>query len=136
MRALQYIALAHLRLGDPPEAALEMAKSATEWARKMPMLVGVIYGVTFQGLALAQLGRHGEAIALADEAIGLVEKAQLDGADHIYRWVADIMTAAGEHERARDAHAKADAEIDGKAQRLRDPELRRTYLSARQLPRP
>ncbi|HEY1552868.1 MAG TPA: protein kinase, partial [Kofleriaceae bacterium] len=94
VRALEYIALAHLRLGDPAEAALEMAKSATEWARKMPMLVGIIYGVTFQGLALSQLGRHAEAIALADEAIGLVEQAQLDGADHIYRWIADIMTAA------------------------------------------
>jgi serine/threonine protein kinase/tetratricopeptide (TPR) repeat protein len=134
VRALQYIALAHLRLGDPPEAALEMAKSATEWARKMPMLVGIIYGLTFQGLALAQLGRHAEAIAAADEALALAETAQLDGADHIYRWRADIMTAAGRPELARDAIAKADAEIDGKAQRLRDPELRRTYLSARQRP--
>ncbi len=103
VRALQYIALAHLRLGDPPEAALEMAKSATEWARKMPMLVGIIYGLTFQGLALAQLGRHAEAIAAADEAFALVEKAQLDGADHIYRWRADIMTAAGRPELAREA---------------------------------
>ena len=48
IRAMQYISLAHLRLGDPAEAALEMAKSATEWARKMPMLVGIIYGLAFQ----------------------------------------------------------------------------------------
>jgi tetratricopeptide (TPR) repeat protein len=135
VRALEYLALVHLLLGDPADAALEMAKSATEWARKMPMMVGIIYGLTFQGLALAQLGRHAEAIAAADEALVLVEKAQLDGAEHIYRWRADIMTAAGRTDLADAALAKANAEIDGKAQRLRDPELRRMYLTARQQPR-
>ena len=64
VRALQYIALAHLTLGNPPEAALEMARSATEWARKMPMLVGIIYGLAFQGLALSRLGRHDEAVGV------------------------------------------------------------------------
>src|SRR5678816_1718633 len=72
VRALQYIALAHLAVGDPPEAALEMARSSTEWARKMPMLVGIIYGLTFQALALSRLGRHEEAIAASDEAISML----------------------------------------------------------------
>ena len=132
VRALQYIALAHLRLGDPPEAALEMAKSATEWARKMPMLVGVIYGLTFQGLALAQLGRHAEAVAAADEALALAESVRPDGAEHLYRWRADILAAAGNADAARAALAAAALEIDAKAQRLRDPELRELYLTSRQ----
>ena len=54
-------------------AALEMAKSSTEWARKMPMMVGIIYGLTFQALALSRLGRHDEAIAASDEAISLID---------------------------------------------------------------
>jgi tetratricopeptide (TPR) repeat protein len=131
VRALQYIALAHLQLGDPAEAALEMAKSATEWARKMPMLVGVIYGLTFQGLALARLGRHAEAIALSDEALALTTSARPDGVEHIYRWRADILWAAGKHDLAKVARASAAAEIDAKAQRLRDPELRELYLTSR-----
>jgi tetratricopeptide (TPR) repeat protein len=132
VRAMQYIALAHLRLGDPAEAALEMAKSATEWARKMPMLVGIIYGLTFQGLALARLGRHDEAVAATDEAIALVANARPDGVEHLYRWRADILAAAGKHEAAEAARATAAAEIDAKAQRLRDPELRRMFLASRQ----
>src|SRR6185312_1907007 len=72
VRALQYIALCHLASGDPPEAALEMAKSSTEWARKMPMMVGIVYGLTFQSLALSRMGRHDEAVAASDEALQLL----------------------------------------------------------------
>lgn len=105
IRALEYIALAHLSVGDPPEAALEMARSATEWARKMPMLVGIIHGLAFQGLALSRLGEHAAAIAAADEAVQLLEGARPEGAD---------------------------AEIEAKAARLRDPELRKHFLASRQ----
>jgi eukaryotic-like serine/threonine-protein kinase len=132
VRALQYIALAHLAAGDRPEAALEMAKSSTEWARKMPMLVGIIHGLTFQALALSRLGRHGEAIAASDEAIALLDSARTDGVEHIYRWRAQVMTAAGKHELADAAEAKATAEVATKAQRLRDPELRKHFLASRQ----
>src|SRR5262249_19316935 len=89
VRATQYIALAHLAGGDPPEAALEMARSSTEWARKIPMAVGVLYGLTFQALALSKLGRHAEAVAASNEAIALVDVAglgRIDGVEHIFRW--------------------------------------------------
>jgi tetratricopeptide (TPR) repeat protein len=132
VRALQYIALAHLSAGDPPETALEMAKSSTEWARKMPMMVGIIYGLTFQALALSRLGRHDEAIAASDEAIKLLDSTRADGGEHIYRWRAQVMTAAGQPALARAAEAKATAEVDGKAMRLRDPELRKHFLASRQ----
>jgi serine/threonine protein kinase/tetratricopeptide (TPR) repeat protein len=132
VRALEYISLAHLTAGDPPEAALEMAKSATEWARKMPMLVGIIYGLTFQALALSKLGRHDEAIAAVDEAIKLLEGARPEGSEHVYRWRAQILTAAGRTADAQAAIARAVAEVEAKAAKLRDPELRRHYLASRQ----
>jgi eukaryotic-like serine/threonine-protein kinase len=132
VRALQYIALAHLNAGDPAEAALEMAKSSTEWARKMPMMVGIIYGLTFQALALSKLGRHDEAVAATDEAIALLDTTRTDGVEHIYRWRATVLTAAGKTEAARAAEAKAAAEVNAKARRLRDPELRKTFLASRQ----
>ena len=131
VRALEYIALAHLAVGDPPEAALEMAKSATEWARKMPMLVGIIYGLAFQGLALSKLGRHDDAIAAIDEAVTLHEGARSEGAEHLHRWRAEILVAAGKPTEARAASNRAAAEVEAKAAKLRDPELRKHYLASR-----
>jgi tetratricopeptide (TPR) repeat protein len=132
VRALQYIALAHLTAGDPPEAALEMARSATEWARKMPMLVGIIYGLTFQALALSRLQRHDEAIAAVDEAVQHLEGARPEGAEHVYRWRAEVLAAAGRTADARAAANRAIAEVEAKAAKLRDPELRRHFLASRQ----
>ena len=132
VRALQYIALAHLVAGDPPEAALEMARSATEWARKMPMLVGIIYGLTFQGLALSRLGRHDEAVACVDEAVQHLEGARPEGAEHVHRWRAQVLTAAGRTADAAAAIARADSEVQLKAKKLRDPELRKHFLASRQ----
>jgi tetratricopeptide (TPR) repeat protein len=134
VRALQYIALAHLTAGDPAEDSLEMAKSATEWARKMPMLVGIIYGLTFQSLALSKLGRHDEAIARSDEALNLLDTTRTDGLEHIFRWRSSVLAAAGKPDAAKAADARAAAEIDTKAVKLRDPELRRTFLLSRQRP--
>ncbi|HEY5923934.1 MAG TPA: protein kinase [Kofleriaceae bacterium] len=131
VRALQYIALAHLSAGDPPEAALEMAKSSTEWARKMPMHVGIIYGLTFQSLAFSRLGRHDEAIAASDEAMSLLDNTRADGLEHIFRWRATVCAAAGKPDAARAAEAKAAAEVNAKAHKLRDPELRKTFLASR-----
>jgi hypothetical protein len=131
VRALQYIALAHLSAGDPPEAALEMARSATDWARKMPMLVGIIFGLTFQGLALSKLGKHDEAVAAVDEAVKLLEGTRPDGAEHVHRWRAVVLEAAGKTDAARAANARANQEIDAKAQKLRDPELRKLFLASR-----
>jgi serine/threonine protein kinase/predicted ATPase len=132
VRALQYIALAHLEAGSPPETALEMARSSTDWARKMPMHVGIIYGLTFQALALSRLGRHDEALTASDEAVRLLEGTRTDGTEHIWRWRSSVYAAAGKQEAARAALARANAEIDAKAKRLRDPELRRQFLASRQ----
>jgi len=132
VRALEYIALAHLAVGDPPEAALEMAKSATEWARKMPMLVGIIYGCAFQGLALSKLGRHDEAVAAIDEAVQLLEGARPEGAEHVHRWRSEILSAAGRSAEAKAAANRAAAEVEAKAAKLRDPELRKHFLASRQ----
>jgi eukaryotic-like serine/threonine-protein kinase len=134
VRALEYIALAHLAAGDPAEAALEMARSATEWARKMPMLVGIVYGLTFQALALSRLGRHGEAVSAIDEAVRNLEVARPEGAEYVYSWQAEILAAAGLPGEAHAAAARASAEINAKAARLRDPELRRHFLESRRLP--
>jgi len=131
IRALEYIALAHLTVGNPPEAALEIARSATDWARKMPMLVGIIHGLAFQGLALSRLGRHAEAIACVDEAVQRLEGARPEGAEHVHRWRAEVLAAAGQPDAARAALERATAEVAAKAAKLRDPELRALYVASR-----
>jgi serine/threonine protein kinase/tetratricopeptide (TPR) repeat protein/class 3 adenylate cyclase len=133
VRALQYIALSHLSAGDPPEVALEMAKSSTEWARKMPMMVGIIYGLTFQALALSRLGRHDEAVVASDEAGKLLETTRTDGVEHVWKWRAEVLAAAGRQDAARAAIARAGAEVASKANKLRDPELRKLYLASRKI---
>jgi len=131
IRGLEYIALAHLE-GGHPEWALELARSATELARKMPMMVGIIYGLTIAGLALSRLGRHDEAIAASAEAVALQDRqTRPEGAEHVLHWHALVLAAAG---RTADAHAvlrRATAEIDAKAARLRDPDLRALYLASK-----
>jgi tetratricopeptide (TPR) repeat protein/tRNA A-37 threonylcarbamoyl transferase component Bud32 len=132
VRALQYIALAHLTVGNPPEAALEIARSATEWARKMPMPIGVIHGLAFQGMALSRLGRHAEAIVCVDDAVQRLEAARPEGVEHVHRWRAEVLAAAGQVDAARAALERANAEVDAKAAKLRDPELRKLFLASRQ----
>jgi tetratricopeptide (TPR) repeat protein len=134
VRALEYVALAHRAAGDPPEAALELARSATEWARRMPMRVGIVYGLVFQALAMSRLGHHAEAVAAIEEAVHNLEGARPEGAEYIYGWQAEILAAAGLADAAAAATARAGREISAKAARLRDPELRRHFLASRRLP--
>jgi tetratricopeptide (TPR) repeat protein len=131
VRALQYLALAHLAGGEPPEAALELARPATAWARQMPMLVGIIYGLAFEALALSRLGRHAEAVAAIDEAVRHLERGRPEGAEYVHAWHAAVLTAAGQPQAAAEAVARATAETATKAARLRDPELRAHFLASR-----
>jgi tetratricopeptide (TPR) repeat protein len=132
IRALEYIALGQLLAGHPPEGALELAKSATDLARKMPMLVGIMYGLSFQGLALSRMGVHDDAVASTSEAVRmLAEQGRPEGAEHILRWHAEVLAAAGKTADAEAARAKAKAAVNAKAARLRDPGLKSSFLDSR-----
>ena len=78
------------------------------------------------------MGRHDEAILASDEAIQLLDSTRTDGTEHVFRWRAEVLGAAGEAEAARAAIARANAEVDAKAAKLRDPELREHFLASRQ----
>jgi tetratricopeptide (TPR) repeat protein len=132
IRALIYIALAQVEAGRPAEGALELAHSATELARKMPMLVGEIYGLAVQGLALARLGRTGEAADSSAHAAALLEKdQQTEGAEQILHIHASLCEQAGRQAEAVGAIRAAHAEMTCKADKLQDPELRGLYLASK-----
>jgi tetratricopeptide (TPR) repeat protein len=132
IRALEYIAFGQLEAGDPPEGALELARSATELARRMPMPIGVVYGLAAQGLALVELGRMDEAVAATTEAVALQDgQTRPEGAEHVLWWHAQVCEAAGRATEAAAAVKRAAAEIDVKVSRLHDEDLRRIYLASR-----
>ncbi len=132
IRALEYIAFGQLDAGDPPAGALELARSATELARRMPMIVGVIYGLAAQALALARLGLHDDALAASTEAVRLQDaQPRPEGAEHILYAHARVCAAAGRPDAALAAASRGQAELASKARRLQDEELRRLYLRSR-----
>jgi serine/threonine protein kinase/tetratricopeptide (TPR) repeat protein len=131
IRAMQYTALAHLALGNPAEAALELSRASTDWARKMPMHVGILYGLAIQALALSRLGRHTEALAVIADAVARLDAARPDAIEHILRWHAEVLAAAGQTEAARAAIERAQRDAEAKADKLRDPELRKTFIASR-----
>ncbi|MBZ0237821.1 MAG: tetratricopeptide repeat protein, partial [Deltaproteobacteria bacterium] len=131
IRGLEYIALAHLE-GGHPEWSLELARSATDLARKMPMMVGIIYGLAIAGRALSRLGRHDEAVAATSEAVTIQDQQpRPEGAEHVLYWHACVLGAAGQTVAAQAMFARAEKEIEVKAARLRDPDLRAIYLGSK-----
>ena len=132
IRGLEYIALAQLEANHDAAGALELARSATELARRMPMMVGIIYGLAITGLAHARRGDHAAAVAATTEAIALMrQQARPEGAEHIWYWHGLTLAGAGQLPAARAAFEQAAREVDAKAARLRDPALKATYLGSK-----
>ncbi|HPH66464.1 MAG TPA: protein kinase [Kofleriaceae bacterium] len=132
IRALEYLALAHTE-ADRAEVALELASSATELAKKMPMIVGVIYGQMFSALALSGLGRHQEAVVAAAAAMqSALEAARPEGNENLLRWQGRVLRAAGNVAAAADCSAQAEQEIARKAERIADDVLRQHYIASRE----
>ena len=61
-----------------------------------------------------------------------LEGTRPEGAEHVYRWRAQILTAAGRTDDADAATARARAEVEAKAAKIGDLELRRHYLASRE----
>jgi tetratricopeptide (TPR) repeat protein len=131
IRSLIYIALASIEAGEPAGRALELGESAAALARAVPMPVGEIFALGAQALALCALGRGSEAAARSTRAVELQAAShQPEGSEQILHIHARACAAAGRPEAARAALRQAMDHIEAKAARLRDPELRATYLAA------
>jgi serine/threonine protein kinase/predicted ATPase len=131
IRALIYMCLAQLENGAPPERVLEAARSATEMAHQTLVPIAEVYGLAVQGLALARLGRAGEGVFMTARAVALQRQAeQPEGSEQILHFHARVCELAGLLDEARDALRNGQTEVERKASRLTDAELRRTYLAA------
>jgi tetratricopeptide (TPR) repeat protein len=115
-----------------PTGALELARSATELARKMPMMVGVIYGLAITGLAHARRGDHAAAVAATAEAVALMPStARPEGAEHIWYWHGLTLAGAGRSCRPRAPRSSAPSRGRDQGRRLRDPALKAAYLGSK-----
>jgi tetratricopeptide (TPR) repeat protein len=131
IRGRLYLALARLECGDSPERAVAEARLAGELARKAPLPIGEIYAHVVAALALARLGRPQDAEAAAATAIQrLDETGAHEGADEVLFVHARLARAAGLDKRADASLARAVAEVQTRARRMKDPEMRRIYLAA------
>lgn len=131
IRALVYLALATIRSGEPPDRALAMAREATDLAEKARILIGQMYGLTAQGLALRELGRLGEAAEVAGRAVEVLDRSHApEGSEEILYHYARILLAAGRAGDAAAALRRSHDELQAKARRIKDPALRARFLAA------
>lgn len=132
IRARIYLAWAQVEAGHDVDAALALARTATEQAEAMPMPVGQIYGLAVQGLALGALGHALEAAEASERAVSVqADMERPEGAEQILHVHAHLCEAADRRAEAIAATRQARREIDAKAARLRDPALRALYLESR-----
>jgi len=123
--ARAYGAAITLELGDP-DGADAQCRHAIELLQKNPPLVGFAKAV----LARAHLarGRVADAAEASREAIAIVGDGVEDGETFIRLTRIEALEAAGDLDAARELAIQAEARLRGRAARIADDALRRSFL--------
>jgi tetratricopeptide (TPR) repeat protein len=131
IRGLVYQAMTLLLSEESPERALALAREATELAGRARILIGQLYGLLAQGMALRALGRTAEGAEQAQQAVALLERSHApEGSEEILFHTARLLAAAGRSDEAKATLGRAHEELTNKARRIKDPALRARYLAA------
>jgi serine/threonine protein kinase/tetratricopeptide (TPR) repeat protein len=131
IRALVYLAFCNLERGEPPDGAIDLARSAVRLAREAAIANGEAYGLAAEALGLVASGRATEGEERARAAVALVDSGRdVDSPEQILHAYARAAERAGHVEAARAALTRAVAEVQRKAKRLRDPAWRIRFLEA------
>ncbi|MDC0747719.1 hypothetical protein [Polyangium mundeleinium] len=114
------------RRGDFVEAEALSRKAEATLSNVPPLRAGAMAS---RARALVALGRVEEALVEARRANAIVESGKHETLDKLVRLVhAEVLWAAGAKGEARAAIEKARAEILRSADRIGEPELRRSFL--------
>jgi tetratricopeptide (TPR) repeat protein len=91
---------------------------------------GVIQGLAQRALVRVRLGDPAEALKFSERAVDLLAELRImEGPEEEVYWIhSRVLTANHQSRSARAALARAAAEMSSKAERLRDSDLRRTFL--------
>ena len=105
----------------------ELARKAARTLENVPpMAAGAM---ACRARALVKMGRLPEALWEVGRAVAILESGSHETLDNLVRLVfAEVLWAAGEKDAAREAIARAKAHILKSADRIGDPELRRSFL--------
>jgi hypothetical protein len=130
VRALIYLVMAHLGAGEPAEAALGLAKRATQLAREAQIPQGHAWGLAMEALALGAAGRAAEAVGRSAEAALLLDSGpHFQDREEVLHIHARALRDAGRSAEAAAVVQRAWEEVQAKARRVRNPSLRERYLS-------
>jgi predicted ATPase len=131
IRALIYLAMAHLAGREAPDGALELARSATRLAQAAHIPQGHAWGLAVEALALAASGRAAEGTARSAEAVRLLDSGpHFQDREEILHCHARVLVEAGRAAEAALVAQRAWDEVQAKARRVRNRGLRERYLLA------
>ncbi|MEO6951785.1 MAG: protein kinase [Polyangia bacterium] len=131
IRALIYLAFAHIERGDPPDGALDLARRAVQLAREGEIANGEVYGLCAESVALHRLGRLAEAGASADAAVALIDAGRdVDSPEEIFFHLSVIAAESGATAKAEESLTRAVSEVRKKARRIHDEGWRQRYLAS------
>lgn len=126
----EYLALIHLEAGDAAEAEVQ-ARRALALARDPVLLpLNEAESLAILARALIAQGRVDEALGAAEAGLeGLERLGGIDDGEAIIRlaW-AEALTAAGRADEAEAAFEAARARLRRRAERIKDPSARRSFL--------
>ena len=118
-----------LSLGKPSEALAQLGKARDE-ARELGMSDLEARALAAMGRAYLQQERSSDALACSTEAASMLEDGRASELEEIRFSLARALLACGKPEEAAEQRKQAINEIRAKADRIRDPAVRNTYLSA------
>jgi tetratricopeptide (TPR) repeat protein len=131
IRAMVYLAFAHLARGDDAARALELAQAAVKLAREGEIANGEVYGLSAEALAHLRRGDVPAARRAAEAAVALLDAGRdVDSPEEILLTFAEVASAGGARSEAEEALMRAVAEVRKKARRIRDETWRNRYLAS------
>lgn len=130
IRSLVYVALTRVEQKDDVAEARRLAERATDMAKKIPMPVGEMFGLAAQALACHAMEEFAHGLRLSSEALEYLEDIeQSEGVELIWHIHARLCESNQRLEEARETIQRSRNEVERKAARIKDSELRACYLS-------
>ena len=132
VRARLYLVLSELESGGDAQQCLLSARAVTELAATTAMPMGRVFGLSAQGIALAQLGRAAEAADVSAQAVAeQAGQTRPERGEIVWYVHATLCEAAGRLDDAVRAIDQARREVELKAGRLQNRELHSIYVASK-----
>ncbi len=130
IRSLVYLALTRIEQMDDLAEARALAERATTMAKNVPMPVGEMFGLAVQALACHATEEFSHGLKLSTEALTyLKDIEQGEGLELILHIHARLCESNKRMDEARATIERSRQEVQRKADKIKDDELRACYLA-------